>query len=69
MSENDMDEVGHEGHPSRIQSFIEKQRQIMGGYIEDQLGPATLLDQLISGKPPLTEEITGPNDKSSENQG
>ena len=50
-----------------IQSFIQKQRQIMGGHIEDQLGPSALLDQVISGNPlPPQKEIQDPERKALE---
>lgn len=57
MDRADMDEVESEGQSSGIQSFIQKQRLVMGSYIEDQLGPSAQLDQLISGNPPVSEEV------------
>lgn len=67
MGRTDTDDVENEGRPPGIQSFIQKQRQVMGSYIEDQLGPTSLLDQIISGNPPLSEtEIPESQSKSIE---
>jgi hypothetical protein len=67
MDQTDMDGVENEGEPLVIQAFIQKQRQVMGSYIEDQLGPSSLLDQIISGNPPLSEtEISESQSKSIE---
>jgi hypothetical protein len=69
MDQTDMDGVENEGEPLVIQAFIQKQRQVMGSYIEDQLGPSSLLDQIISGNPPLSEtEISESQSKSIEDQ-
>lgn len=69
MDRTDMDEVDDEGQAFGIQSFIQKQRQVMGSYIEDQLGPSSLLDQIISGNPPISEtEISESQSKSLEEQ-
>lgn len=39
-----------------IKSFMQKQREILGGLITDQLGPSAQLDEIISGNPPLENE-------------
>jgi hypothetical protein len=58
-----------EDRSSGVQSFLQKQRQVLGSYIEDQLGPAAQLDQIISGNPPLSgEKISEPQLKSPEDQ-
>lgn len=54
MEKPGIDKADKEGNFPAVQSFVQKQRRIMGSYIEDQLGPSALLDQVISGNPPLS---------------
>jgi hypothetical protein len=69
MAETHAGGVEDEDRSSGMQSFLQKQRQVMGSFIEDQLGPSAQLDQILSGNPPLSgEEITEPQLKSLEEQ-
>jgi hypothetical protein len=56
MNEND----GKESPAAKIKSFMDNQRQGLGGLIEDQLGPSAQLAELISKNPfPLLDENNG----------
>ena len=60
MNENS----GNKGRVLRIKSFMDNQRQGLGGLIEDQLGPSAQLAEIISSHPfPLEDE----NGKISKN--